>query len=119
MPFVESFEGEGGIIIVASQQKTADGLVTFCWVYDPDLRTTGARVIRQDKFGQKWTLDIPQTHVVTQRVAAGLLGVSVMTVNKWVREGKFGRPRLKNGVSVIPMVALRKIADERNLGLPF
>lgn len=119
MPFVEGSESEGEIIVVGSQQKTADGLVTFCWVYDPDRRTTGARVIRNDKYGQKWTLDIPHTHVVTQKVAAGLLRVSVMTINKWVREGKFGRPRLKNGVSVIPMVALRKIADERNLGIPF
>jgi|GEM_PF-5069461 hypothetical protein len=118
MPFVEG-GGEGNIIIIGSQVKEADALITFCWVYDPDLRTTGARVIRQDKYGQKWTLDIPHTHVVTQKVAAGLLRVSLVTINKWVREGKFGRPRVRNGVSVIPLTALRKIADGRNIGLPF
>jgi hypothetical protein len=118
MPFVEG-PGGGSVVIVASQREERDVLVTFCWVYNPDLRTTGARVVRQDKYGQKWTLDIPHTYVVTQYVAAGLLRVSVMTINKWVREGKLGKVRRRNGVSVISMVALRKMADERNMGLPF
>ncbi len=118
MPFVEGPSG-GSVVIVASQREQPDGSVTFCWVYDPDLRTTGARVIRRDKHGQQWTLDIPHTYVVTQNIAAGLMRVSVMTINKWVREGRLGRPLRRNGVSVIQLSALRKMADERKMGLPF
>lgn len=105
--------------ILASQVREPDAsVVTYFWVFEPNVRTMGARVIRQDKYGQKWQLDIPHTHVVTQRVAAGLLGVSTMTVNKWVREGLFGRPRKRNGVSVIELGAIRKIAEARGLELP-
>lgn len=109
---------EGPRLSVASQVKEKDAVVTFYWVFDVEMQTLGARVIRQDRYGQKWQLDIPHTHVVTQKVAAGLLGVSVMTINKWVRERLFGKPRLRNGVSVIPLEAIRKIAEARGVQLP-
>jgi hypothetical protein len=92
--------------------------IEFIWFSDPNTENRGARVVRTDKYGQRWQLDIPHTYVVTQRVAAGLLNVSLVTVNKWVREGKFGRKRTRNGVSVIPMAAVERIALERGIEVP-
>jgi predicted site-specific integrase-resolvase len=74
-------------------------------------------VVKTNEFGMRWTLDIGNTHWVTQRVAAGLLGVSVMTVNKWVRERKLGKTMLRNGVSVISMRVLERIAESRGVFL--
>ena len=74
-------------------------------------------MVRTDEFGMRWTLDVGSTHWVTQKVAAGLLGVSVMTINKWVRDRRLGNTKLRNGVSVISMRVLEKVAESRGVFL--
>ena len=101
--------------ILATSAKEGRGKIEFWWVGPPGER--GAKVVKTDEFGMRWTLDVGNTHWVTQRVAAGLLGVSVMTINKWVRERKLGKTMLRNGVSVISMRVLEKIAEGRGVFL--
>jgi hypothetical protein len=99
--------------VLASVQKEGRQTLEFYWVGYPGAR--GAKVIKTDEHGMRWTLDIESTHWVTQRVAAGLLRVSVMTINNWVRAGRFGKPVKRRGVSVVPMRLLEQVAEERGI----
>jgi len=103
----------------------------YWWHGEPGQR--GAVVFKTDRFGQRWALDIERTHWVTQRVAAGLLNVTVMTVNNWIRDGKIkgakkrkvlGDLKAKDGklsieklpsVSVIPLREVERLAEERGI----
>lgn len=106
----------------------------YWWSGDPGKR--GAVVFKTDRFGQRWTLDIESTHWVTQRVAAGLLCVTPMTVNNWVRTGKIRQARKRKvsgdlsfegrkivsekgrgSVSVIPLKEIEKLAEARGMFL--
>ena len=101
--------------VLASTAKEGRGTIEFWWVGPPGER--GAKVVKTDEFGMRWTLDVGNTHWVTQKVAAGLLGVSVMTVNKWVRERRLGKTMLRRGVSVISMRILERVAEGRGIFL--
>lgn len=68
---------------------------------------------KTDEHGMRWTLDIDSTHWITQRTAAGLLNVTVMTINTWVRQGKIRSAKLRKGVSVISMQEIEQIAIAR------
>ncbi|MGH7483971.1 MAG: hypothetical protein ACREMY_00020 [bacterium] len=75
-------------------------------------------MVKVDEHGMRWTLEINSTHWVTQKIAAGLLGVSVMTINKWVNDGKLGPKKMKRrGVSVISMRVLEQVAEARSIFL--
>ena len=100
--------------VLASEQNIDGSKCQFWWVDDAE-GGRGAKVIKTDQHGMRWTLDVGSTHVVTQRIAAGLLRVTVMTVNKWVRDGVFGTPLKRRGVSVIPMKAVERIAEARGI----
>lgn len=99
--------------VLASEAVEDGAAVEFWWTLGPGPR--GARVVRTDEHGMRWTLDIDSNHWVTQRVAAGLLNVSLMTVNTWVRRGVFGKKKLRNGVSVVPMAEVQRLAEERGI----
>lgn len=101
--------------LLASIQTEWGRNVEFWWVGVPGER--GAKVIKTDEHGMRWTLDVESTHWVTQKIAAGLLNVSVMTVNKWVRDRKLGRAMLRRGVSVISMKDVERLAESRGLFL--
>lgn len=103
--------------ILASSADEHGDHVEFYWVGDV-AGNRGARVITVDKDGMRWTLEADAGHLVTQRVAAGLLNVSLMTVNKWVRDGALGEREYRNGVSVIPMAIIEQVAVQRGV-LPF
>jgi hypothetical protein len=85
----------------------------FWWVGFAGKR--GAKVVKVDEFGMRWTLDIESTHWVTQKVAAGLLKVSLMTVNKWVRDGSFRNHATRRGVSVISLKEVEEVARQRGV----
>ena len=104
----------------------------YWWNGQPGKR--GAVVFKTDRFGQRWTLDIESTHWVTQRVAAGLLCVSPMTVNTWVRTGKIKKAKKRKvlgdltfegskiaieknrgSVSVIPLTEIERLAEARGM----
>jgi hypothetical protein len=99
--------------VLASIQRQGRLKLEFYWVGYPGDR--GAKVIKTDEHGVRWTLDVESNHWVTQRVAAGLLGVSVMTINNWVRQGKLGKLMKRRGVSVISMRVLERIAEARGI----
>ena len=99
--------------VLASEMNDGDQNHQFWWLGYPGAR--GARVITTDEFGARWTLDVNTAHLVTQKVAAGLLNVSLMTVNKWVRDGVFGGQQWRNGVSVIPLQAIEALAVARGI----
>lgn len=101
---------------LASAADEDGGRIEFYWTGDPGARS--AVVITTDSQGIRWTLEAGPHHLVTQRVAAGLLAVSLVTVNKWVREGRLGPPDFRNGVSVIPMAIIEQVAVQRGV-LPF
>lgn len=120
---------------LASIVITEGGDEEFCW--RGEAGEEGAVVFKTDRFGQRWTLDIEKTHWITQRVAAGLLGVSVMAVNNWIRQGKIKGakkravktdisregsriiiPPSTRSVSVIPFKEIRRIAESRGDFLP-
>ena len=108
----------------------------YWWHGEPGER--GASVIKTDRFGQAWVLDVKSTHWVTYRVAAGLLEVTVPTIHAWVGEGVITETKkryqtaykrtsdggidLKHpkriGVSVIPLKEIERIAKERGLFTP-
>lgn len=98
---------------LVGRQREGGGSIEFWWKGHPGER--GAKVVRVDEHGMRWTLDIEHTHWVTQKVAAGLLKVSLMTVNKWVREGKFGATKLRRGVSVLSMRQVEHLGETRGL----
>lgn len=99
--------------IRSSVHADGGGTVEFWWMGFPG--TWGAQVVKTDEHGMRWTLDATSTHWVTQRIAAGLLNVSVMTINRWVKDGVFGKPVYRNGVSVVSMREVQRIAHERGL----
>jgi len=109
----------------------------YWWDGKPGKRE--ARVIRTDRFGQRWTLEVGSTHFVTYRVAAGLLNVTVPTIHSWVDAGKLSRkvkrltpiPKMMNEdqldltgsnspqglVFVVPLKEVARVAEERGLFL--
>lgn len=97
-----------------ASSATEDGdKIEFWWVGYPGAR--GAKVITTDPYGMRTTLEIGPDHWVTQRVAAGLIAVSLMTVNNWVRSGVFGPREARNGVSVVRMNRVEELAAQRGV----
>jgi hypothetical protein len=103
----------------------------YWWHGEPGKRE--ASVIKTDRFGQQWVLNVKSTHWVTFRVAAGLLDVTVPTIHSWVKQGLISDMKkrdlgkiaiVKEGgvdvlrptrakVSVIPLKEVERIANER------
>ena len=79
----------------------------------------GALVVRTDRFGQRWRLEISRGSYVTARVAAGLLAVTPVTVANWLKAGEFPNARKKNNAVVIPLRDVERIARQRGQDLPF
>lgn len=98
---------------LASELSDESGFHQFYWVGRPGER--GAKVISEDRDGMRWTFEAATGHLVPQRIAAGLLGVSLMSINTWVREGRFGEKQYRNGVSVIPLRAIEDAAVGRKI----
>lgn len=64
--------------------------------------------------GMQYTREVKRGGYVTQREAAKLLKVSVMTVNRWVRNGLL-RSTMRKGVSVIAVREVIALADYRKI----
>lgn len=110
---------------------SSNGEEDFWWNGEPGKR--GAIVTKTDRYGQRWVLDLESTHWVTQRVAAGLLDVTVMTINTWIRSGKVRGSKKRKvlgdisfkgdkvsvqalpSVSVIPLREIERLAEKRGI----
>jgi hypothetical protein len=99
--------------VLACIIMTEGGDEEYWWNGEPGKR--GAVVFKTDRFGQRWTLDIRATHWVTQRVAGGLLEVSPMTISNWIRDGKIAETKKRNGVTVIALKEVERIAEARGM----
>jgi hypothetical protein len=99
--------------VFASALLLEGGDAEFWWLGAPGNRE--ATVIKTDRFGQRWVLHVKSTHWVTQRVAAGLLDVTFMTITNWISEGKITHTKKRNGVTVIPLKEVERIAEARGI----
>ena len=106
--------------IVVSSEETAGGeRLDYCWFAGARGPFEGVVVIRTDRFGQQWRLELPRGARVTGRVAAGLLRVTAMTVSNWIRAGVFPNITKRNGVTMIPLRDVERVARSRGIPVPF
>jgi hypothetical protein len=56
---------------------------------------------------------IPHNGLVTQSLAALLLGVSLMSINNWARAGKLKHIKVNGQPSVIPFAEVKRIKAHR------
>ena len=59
--------------------------------------------------GQWYAERIPYNGLVTQALAAELLGVSLMSVNNWVRQGKMRHIKVTGQPSVITLGEVKRV----------
>jgi hypothetical protein len=77
--------------------------------WDPGGLFQGVTLTRQLEDGKKYVWRIPHNGVVTQAMAADILGVSLMTVNNWVRSGAVRDIKQKTLASVIPLREIKRV----------
>ncbi len=75
--------------------------------------------IEREIDGTLYAERIPHNGLVSQALAAKLLGVSLMSVNNWVRAKKLGQIKVAGQPSAIPLSEVRRVrkilAEERRL----
>ena len=79
-------------------------------VWDRPSRWQGVTIKREIN-GELYAWKIPWNGVVPQAMAAGLLRVSTMAINNWVRSGKMRHIKLQGQTSVIPLKEVKRIRD--------
>lgn len=70
----------------------------------------------KSRTGIQYTREVKSSGYVTQREAAKLLCVSVMTINRWVRQ-RTVKSTKRQGVSMIAVRDLAEIADENGIAV--
>jgi hypothetical protein len=81
---------------------------------NPPEPKTEAVISLRDRSGFTYERRVPKSGYVSQREAAALLALPVMTINRWVRSLRI-KGKTRNGVSVIRLSDLYLIARERGL----
>jgi hypothetical protein len=69
----------------------------------------GVTITRRLDDGNKYVWRIPYNGVVTQAMAADILGVSLMTINNWVNSGLLRDIKQKTLASVIPLREIKRV----------
>ncbi len=69
----------------------------------------GVTIKRQLEDGNWYAWRIPFNGVVTQAMAADILGVSVMTINNWVNAGNLKHIKARGQASLIPLSEIKKV----------
>ena len=77
--------------------------------WDPGGLFQGVSITRQLEDGNEYVWRIPYNGVVTQAMAADILGVSLMAVNNWVRSGVLSHIKQKALPSVIPLREIKRV----------
>lgn len=112
--------GEDPNFLVVGTDKTPSGeLIEYGWYSGRMGPHEGVVVIRTDRFGQRWRLELPRRANVTFRVAAGLLNVTTPTIANWQRAGVFPHAFKKKNVMLIPIRDVERIARKKRIALPF
>lgn len=106
-------------LLVGTERTLAGERIEYLW-YSGGLGTLeGAVVVKTDRFGQRWQLQLDRSSYLTVRVAAGMLGVTPMTVTNWVNAGVFPSARRIKKATVIPFRDVERVARDRGYKLPF
>ena len=63
--------------------------------------------------GEWYGWKLPHNGLATQAVAAELLGVSLMSINNWVRGGQIRHIKVPGQPSAIPLKEVKRIRRER------
>lgn len=107
-------------VVTAGTDRTPAGEeLQYAWYSGQMGPHEGVVVIRTDRFGQRWRLELPRRGNVTFRVAAGLLDVTPMTVSNWHRAAVFPHAFKKKNLWLIPIRDVERIARKKNIALPF
>jgi excisionase family DNA binding protein len=69
----------------------------------------GVTIKRQLADGNWYAWRIPYNGVVPQAMAADILGVSVMTINNWVKAGHLKHIKARGQPSLVPMSEIKKV----------
>ena len=77
--------------------------------WDPAGVFQGVSITRQLEDGNEYVWRIPYNGVVTQAMAADILGVSLMAVNNWVNSGLLLHLKQKDVASVIPLREIKRV----------
>lgn len=77
--------------------------------WDPGGLFQGVSITRQLEDGNEYVWRIPHNGVVTQAMAADILGVSLMAVNNWVNSGLLPHIKQKALPSVIPLREIKRV----------
>jgi hypothetical protein len=111
---------ENAKVVPMGTDKTPSGeLLEYAWYSGQMGPHEGVVVIRTDRFGQRWRLELPRRGNVTFRVAAGLLNVTPMTISNWHRAGVFPHAFKKKNIMLIPIRDIERIARRKSIALPF
>ncbi len=65
--------------------------------------------IQHEIDGETYTERIPYNGLVSQALAARLLGVSLMSINNWVRAGKLRHIKVAGQPSAIPLGEVKRV----------
>ena len=108
-------------IIPVSTERTAAGeTLEYAWYSGDRGPFEGVVVTRTDRYGMRWKLELDRRSLVTVRVAAGLLGVTPMTIANWLKQRTyFPNAAKRNGVVVIPLRDVERVARLRGKPVPF
>ena len=77
-------------------------------IWDPRGRSQGV-TLRQQVDGEWYAWRVPWNGLVSQALAAQLLGVSQMAVNGWVRSGQMRHVKVAGQPSVVPLSEVKRI----------
>ena len=80
---------------------------TVTW--DTGGKYQGVSITRQLEDGKKYVWRIPYNGVVTQAMAADILGVSLMAINNWVNSGLLRDIKQKGQPSDIPLREIKRV----------
>ena len=69
----------------------------------------GVTIKRQLEDGNWYAWYYPSNGIVTQAMAADILGVSVMTINNWVNAGDLKHIKAMGQPSLIPLSEIKKV----------
>ena len=78
-------------------------------VWDKPSPWQGVTIRRQLEDGNWYAWRIPHNGVVPQAMAADILKVSLMAVNKWVNAGTVRHIKAKGQPSVIPLSEIKRV----------
>jgi len=78
------------------------------WDHNPPRPESGVTVLRRIE-DQWWEWRVPPNGIVPQAMAADILGVSLMSVNNWVRQGMMAQVKWPGHPSEIPLEEVKRI----------